>query len=91
VDACEDYKRGVMTRWLWGDLRTLPQALKQNHDKLDFLKEYCRMFAREMSYDDFCLKDPLPFFVFGLDFLWKMIRQRTLHPNSHDSLEGIWE
>lgn len=91
VDVSEEFKKGVMTRWLWGDLRTLPQAFKQNHDKLGFLKEYCKVFGREMRYDDFCLKDPLPFFIFGLDFLGKMVKQRTLHPNSHDSLEGIWE
>lgn len=91
VEAIPSFKPGVMTRWIWGDLKTLPQALQQSENKVGFLKEYVQLFSRRMAYDDFCLKDPLPFFTFGLDFLWKMIKQKTIHPTSHDSLEGIWE
>jgi predicted ATP-grasp superfamily ATP-dependent carboligase len=91
VEPVPGFKTGVMTRWIWGDLKTLPQALRQGNNRLGFLKEYLQLFSRPMIYDDFCLKDPLPFFTFGLDFLGKAIKQRTLHPSSHDSLEGIWE
>ena len=71
VEAVPGFKTGVMTRWIWGDLKTLPQALRQGNNRLGFLKEYLQLFSRPMIYDDFCLKDPLPFFTFGLDFLWK--------------------
>lgn len=91
VEAVPRFKTGVMTRWIWGDLKTLPQGLKQSGSKLGFLREYVRSFNLRMTYDDFCLKDPLPFFTFGLDFLAKMIKQKTFQPSSHDSLEGIWE
>lgn len=91
VDPVREFKTGVKTRWIWGDLRTFPQALKQSHKKLKFLKEYFFSSNAKVLNDDFCLKDPLPFFTFGLDALIKMIKQRTLHPGSHDSLEGIWE
>lgn len=91
VEPVPGFKTGVMTRWIWGDLKTLPQALRQSDSKLCFLKEYLQLFSHRIAYDDFCLKDPLPFFTFGLDFLEKAIKQRTLHPTSHDSLEGIWE
>jgi len=74
-----------------GDLRTLPEALRCAGDKMGFLREYCRLFGPGVAFDDFCLKDPLPFLTFGLDFITKIVRQRTLHPRSHDSLEGIWE
>jgi len=91
VEPVPGFKTGVMTRWIWGDLKTLPQALRQGNNRFGFLKEYLQLFSRPMIYDDFCIKDPLPFFTFGLDFLGKAIKQRTLHPSSHDSLEGIWE
>ena len=87
----DDFKKGVVTRWIWGDLRTLPQAFRCAGDKLAFLREYCRFFGREVSFDDFCIRDPLPFLTFGLDFFTKMVGQKTLHPRSHDSLDGIWE
>lgn len=91
VEASPGFRTGVMTRWIWGDLKTLPHALRESRRKYKFLKEYVSLFRKEMVYDDFCLKDPLPFFMFGLDFLGKAIKQRTFHPSSHDSLEGIWE
>ncbi len=85
------YKRGVVTRWIWGDLRTFPDAFRCARNKTFFLKDYIRMFGKRVIFDDFDLHDPLPFLTFGIDFLIKIIRQRTLHPASHDSLEDIWE
>ncbi len=87
----DGFRKGVVTRWVWGDLRTLPEALKRAGDKMEFLKEYFRLFGRKIAFDDLCFRDPLPFFTFGLDFLAKMVGQKTLHPRSHDSLEGVWE
>jgi predicted ATP-grasp superfamily ATP-dependent carboligase len=91
VPETPDFKKEVMTRWLWGDLRTLPEALKHNDDKLKFLMEYCRLFKLGIALDDFSFKDPVPFLTFGFDIILKMLQQRTLHPSSHDSLQGIWE
>jgi len=91
TDSVDDYEKGVVTRWVWGDLSTFPEAFRSARDKIPFLKEYVRMFGKKIVFDDFYLNDPLPFFTFGMDFLTKIIEQRTLHPASHDSLEGIWE
>ncbi len=91
VKETPGFAKGVMTRWLWGDLRTLPQALKHHRYKLSFIKEYCGLFMQDIALDDFCRKDPMPFFTFGLDMMTKMIRQKSFRPSSHDSLEGIWE
>jgi len=91
TEGVDDFEKGVVTRWLWGDLRTLPEALRSAGDKMGFLREYCKLFGPGVAFDDFCLKDPLPFLTFGLDFVTKIVKQRTLHPKSHDSLEGIWE
>ncbi len=85
------YTKGVVTRWIWGDLRTFPEAFRCARDKVAFLKDYLRMFGGRVVFDDFTFCDPLPFLTFGIDFLAKIIRQRTFHPESHDSLEGIWE
>jgi predicted ATP-grasp superfamily ATP-dependent carboligase len=87
----DGFRKGVVTRWVWGDIRTLPEALKRAGDKMGFLKEYFRLFGRKIAFDDLCFRDPLPFLTFGLDFLAKMVGQKTLHPRSHDSLEGVWE
>jgi predicted ATP-grasp superfamily ATP-dependent carboligase len=91
IDPLIGFKEGIKTRWLWGDFRTLPQAFINSKKKLEFLKDYFLLFHSKMLYDDFCLRDPLPFFFFGLDHLIKIIKQRTVHPSSHDSLKGIWE
>ena len=91
TETVADYTRGVVTRWIWGDLRTFPDAFRSARDKVAFLREYVGMFGKRVVFDDFYLHDPLPFFTFGIDFLTKMIGQRTFHPASHDSLEGIWE
>jgi predicted ATP-grasp superfamily ATP-dependent carboligase len=91
TEAVTDYRKGVVTRWICGDLRTLPEALRCTSNKISFLKNYIRMFGNGVVFDDFSLCDPLPFFTFGIDFLAKMIQQKTLHPSSHDFLEGIWE
>jgi hypothetical protein len=86
-----DYKRGVVTRWIWGDLRTFPDAYRCARDKKTFIKEYLTLFGNQTAFDDLCFKDPLPFLTFGLDFVAKVLRQKTLRPVSHDSLGGIWE
>jgi predicted ATP-grasp superfamily ATP-dependent carboligase len=91
VEAVPGFKKGIKTRWIWGDLRTLPQALKATKKKFGLIKEYIRLFNGRVQFDDFCLRDPLPFFMFGLDFLHKFLKSGTLSPVSHDSLEGIWE
>ena len=91
VEPVKGFKTGIKTRWIWGDLRTLPQAFKHSDQKVNFIREYFQLFNKKMVYDDFCLRDPLPFLAFGLDVLLKMVKQRTLHPSAHDSLEGIWE
>jgi len=90
VEPVLDFKTGVRTRWLWGDLRTFPQAFKCAPKKIKFLKEYLTL-SDGVIYDVFSLKDPMPFFTFGIDALIKMITRRTLHPSSHDSLEGLWK
>jgi len=87
----DGFSKGVVTRWVWGDLRTFPEALKSAGDRMGFLREYFRLFGGKIAFDDLSLRDPLPFFTFGLDFLAKMVGQKTLHPRSHDSLEGVWE
>lgn len=87
----KDFKKNVITRWIWGDLRTFPAAFKNARHKFEFLREYFNFFGQQTVFDDLFFKDPLPFLTFGLDFFTKMLRQKTLHPASHDSLEGIWE
>lgn len=91
VETVPDYRSGVMTRWIWGDLRAFPGSFRSAADRIGFLKEFLRLFGEPVLYDDFSLKDPLPFFLFGFDYFFKMLRQRKIQPIAHDSLESVWE
>ncbi len=91
VEPIKDFKAGVMTRWIGGDLRAFPQYLKYSSNKTHFLKHFFFPEGKTVMFDDFDIKDPLPFFFWGLDAISKMVTQRTLRPSTHDSLDGIWE
>lgn len=91
VEPSNGFKTGVKTRWIWGDIRTLPETFKASEDKLKFIREFMSDFNKNVLYDDFSLDDPLPFMTFGLDSVVKMIRHGTFSPTTHDSLEGTWE
>lgn len=91
IKTVKGFKSGVMTRWIGGDLRGLPQYLKQSHNKACFVKDFFCTMGKKVIYDDFDIADPLPFFTWGLDAIHKIIKQRTLEPITHDSLEGIWK
>jgi len=91
VEPVDGFRTNVMTRWIGGDIRGFPQYMKLSRNKVKFLKEFFFSSSDNITYDDFDIKDPLPFFIWGLDAIYKIIKQRTLKPKTHDSLEGIWE
>lgn len=91
VETIKEFKTGVKSRWLGGDLRTFYPFLKLSSHKLGFIKKFVFPDNGRIFYDDFSLVDPLPFFVWFTDAFIKMLKYRSTVPVSHDSLEGIWE
>lgn len=91
VKPVNGFKKNIMTRWIGGDIRGFSQYLKQSNNKAKFLKDFFFYNSDNVTYDDFDIKDPLPFLTWGIDAIFKIIKQRTLKPTTHDSLEGVWE
>jgi predicted ATP-grasp superfamily ATP-dependent carboligase len=91
VDPVPEYRAEVTTRWLGGDLRTFLPLLRRSQSKLDFIREFLFPQNRSALLDDFSWQDPLPFWIWSLDALLKVVKHRSFEPVAHDSLEGIWE
>lgn len=53
------YKTGVKTRWMLGDCRGLVDYLKMGRRK-EVLRDFLRLYGRDLYYDDIVLSDPLP-------------------------------
>ena len=90
VAPVEDFRDGVMTRWVGGDLMTLLPSLRLAKEKLSFLRRFFFPGAGPVVYDDWSVADPLPFLVWGLDALARMVGRRSLTPTPHDALKGVW-
>jgi predicted ATP-grasp superfamily ATP-dependent carboligase len=91
IEPIYEYNTNVKTRWIGGDVKCLLEYIRnpeksKNIKLLDFLK-----ISKNEKFDDFELKDPLPFLMWFMDYLVKMMEQRTFTPSPHDSLEGIWD
>lgn len=91
VEPVKDFKAGVYTRWLGGELRSFLPILMSSSNKLGFMKEFFIAKYPNVIYDDFSLEDPFPFFTWLFDSAYRIMRSRSLSPTTHDSLEGVWE
>ena len=90
VDPVDEFKEGVVTRWLGGELRGLVQHYSHAEKKLPFLRDFFLPDHSTKLYDDFSFTDPVPFFMWGLDALNRVLKYKKIQP--HDSLTGrIWE
>lgn len=79
-------RAGTRTQWLGGEIMRFLAEFKGARGKLGYLSESVRSRSLTHAYDDWDIKDPLPFFAWGLDSLSKKIFKRK-----KDSLPGIWE
>lgn len=81
VEPVQEYKLGVKTRWLWGDIKGLvEQIVKNKEGRISTIKDFFRHFKGNAAYDDFSLYDLLPFLVSPLYQIRGMLSQRTLNP-----------
>ena len=91
VAPVHGFKKGVMSRWVGGDLRAFFPLMKESTNKTEFLNNYFFPGVGKIFKDDISLRDPLPFFVWYIDAISRMIKYKSVTPVCHDSLEGIWE
>ena len=91
VKPIHGFKTGVVTRWIGGDIRTFYGYIRSSKNKKRGIYEYIFPRMGKITYDDFKLKDPLPFFVWFADVALRAIRNRTIRAISHETLKGIWK
>jgi len=91
ITPVSDYDTKLRSRWLWGDVKSLMEYLLKPESRGQILLKDYFLFRATDRYDDFQLTDPIPFFAWFADYLFKALKQKTLSPVPHDTLEGIWE
>lgn len=91
VAPVTEFRTGVVTRWIGGELGAFFPHLKRSPARSRFVREFFFPPTPATLYDDFSMDDPLPIFAWLIDALVKAVKFRSLKAVSHDSLEGIWE
>jgi predicted ATP-grasp superfamily ATP-dependent carboligase len=91
VEPVSSFQTGIVTRWLGGELAGIPSRFRASSSKLRLLRSLISPEYKTALFDDFSMRDPLPFAMWNLDALVRAWKYRSLDPTSHDSLEGIWE
>ena len=95
VDPVMDFRTGVMTRWLGGDLRTFWPSMKAADRKSSFVRRF--LFpgrgpnGGRVLLDDFSFRDPLPFWAWLGDSFLRKARSKLGMKASGEYLAGTWE
>jgi hypothetical protein len=77
---------GTITVWKSGDMMRMLAEFKSAGDKKAYLRGALRFKERVTAYDDWDLRDPLPFFFWGLNSFGNKLLKRQ-----KDSLPDIWK
>lgn len=86
-----EYTLNLKSRWIWGDIKCFVEFVRNRSIRPDINAMDFFRLARTDKYDDFEMRDPLPFFMWFADHVYKMAQQKSLHPAPHEEKEGIWE
>jgi predicted ATP-grasp superfamily ATP-dependent carboligase len=89
VTPVTEFQEGVMTRWVGGELRGFFQHFVRAKGKISFMHQFFWPGETTVLCDDFSLKDPAPFIVWGLDALFRIAKYRKYY--SGEYLSGVWE
>ncbi|MFX0135823.1 MAG: ATP-grasp domain-containing protein [Candidatus Hodarchaeota archaeon] len=81
IKPITNYKIGVRTLWLWGDLRILLKRIITTKKKAYAIRDFFGSFKHGLIIDDFHLKDPIPFLIYPLKKLGQIIAKRTFSPS----------
>lgn len=85
VPATGVARAGTRTRWLGGDVMRLFTEWKQNGRAWSCLKQAFLPSPGFAANDDWDMRDPLPFAVWGIN----MVANKLLH-RKKDALPGVW-
>ncbi|MGE0267503.1 MAG: ATP-grasp domain-containing protein [Candidatus Omnitrophota bacterium] len=76
VAPVKDYKKGVVTRWILGDVLAALDCIKYKK-KMSDMKKFT---TKRIKYDDFYFDDPLPFFAQGGYYAAKFLKGFKMNP-----------
>jgi len=91
VTPITEFKTGVITRWVGGELGAFLPHLKNSTEKRKFLRAFFFPPTAASLYDDLTIVDPLPFFAWVTGTLLKSSKFRAFRAADRESLKGIWE
>jgi predicted ATP-grasp superfamily ATP-dependent carboligase len=91
VDPAPAFTRGVVTRWVGGELAAIPARFRAAPSKMRFMGELLSDATTSALTDDLSIADPLPFAVWGLETLLRAVRPAGARRANPDALEGVWE
>ena len=78
VEPVFEYKTGVKSRWIVGDLIALIDHLANSRKKVAVIRDFLKF--DDDSYDDLKFDDPLPFFAEAIYYLLNFIKTRSVNP-----------
>lgn len=91
VVPVKEFKTGVVTRWIGGDMRAFFPLYRESAHKFEFMRKFFFPVNYATYKDDFNLEDPLPFTIWFIDAVARAVKNRSTNPMPHDSLEQIWK
>jgi predicted ATP-grasp superfamily ATP-dependent carboligase len=91
VEPVTDFKTGVATRWLGGDLRAFLPHLRLAERKAAFVRDFLFPRPRPALLDDVSLADPLPFCVWAMQVVRRASGWRRSGTGQQESLAGVWK
>jgi len=91
IPADTSFKTDVVTRWIGGELAALPWRWRHAPSKVSLLRDFVFPPTSAALFDDFSLRDPMPFAAWTIDAARRALKFRSVAAVSHDSLDGIWE
>jgi predicted ATP-grasp superfamily ATP-dependent carboligase len=96
IPDCFEYRVGVKSRWLAGDIRHLVEVFRGKPkgwvdrfpSRWETLLGFMKFIGRDLYYDDLCLSDPVPFLADVGDLLFRQF-PKFLFPRHAPAVEEM--
>ncbi len=75
-----DYRDNIVTRWLLGDCRGLLDYLLHSKNRWRILREFLNFWGKDIYYDDFSIRDPLPALIQPIHSIINFIKTGSFNP-----------
>lgn len=73
-----NYKVGVKTRFLLNDYRALFSHLRHSDNRYETIKEFFKIYEKDLYYDTFSIKDMLPAIMFAYKGMKEVINSKYI-------------